>query len=269
MADSREVLSRPAAGPDLTVSYGPHPDHVADVRLPVEGPAPLVMLWHGGYWRAAYDRSYTGPMAVDLVGRGYAVASLEYRRTGADGGWPATFDDVAASVDAVPDLIAATAPGRVDRDRIVFAGHSAGGHLAVWAALRDQLPTDSPWQVPSVGAVGVLTLAPVIDLATGYRLDLDGGAVDALLGGGPDDFPERYAATDPSAFDPPGAPVWLVHGAEDDRVPVEFSRAYAQRTGSQLTELAGAGHFGIVDPLSSVWPAVVTALNSLISLASR
>jgi acetyl esterase/lipase len=249
MVDSREVLTRPAPPPDLTVSYGPHADHIADVRF-ADRPGPLILLWHGGFWRSAYDRSYTGPMAADLAGRGYAVASLEYRRTGGAGGWPATFDDVSASIATVPDLIAAAAPGRVDLDRIIYAGHSAGGHLAVWAASRST-------------PAGVLALAPVLDLAGAYAQDLDGGAVDALLGGGPDAVPERYAIADTAALAAPAAPVWLVHGDEDDRVPVEMSRAYAAATGCRLTELPGAGHFGIVDPLSAVWPAVLTALEGL------
>jgi acetyl esterase/lipase len=240
--DSREVLTRPAAPPDLTVAYGEHPDQVADVRVPAS-PGPLVMFWHGGFWRDPITRSYTGPLAVDLAGRGYAVASLEYRRTGGAGGWPATFDDVALAAEEVPRLIAAAG---VEFTGVIYAGHSAGGHLAAWAATR------------SVDVLGVVALAPVLDLAEAYRLDLDGGAVLALLGGGPDEVPDRYAY---ASMPVPQVPVALVHGDRDTRVPVEMSRAYAERTGHPLTELPGVGHFAIVDPLTKPWESVVATLE--------
>jgi acetyl esterase/lipase len=271
MGENRDVLGRPAPPADLTVSYGPHPDQVADVRFPPAGggPVPLVLLWHGGFWRAAYDRAHLGPMASDLAGRGFAVASVEYRRTGpgagGGGGWPVTFTDVAEAADAVPVLIEKAAPGRVARDRVVYAGHSAGGHLAVWAALRDRLPAGAPGRAGSLPRVaGVLVLAPVIDLADAHRLGLDGDAVDALLGGGPEKVPDRYAATDPAALGTPGTRLMLVHGDRDSRVPVAMSRRYAVATGSSLTEVPGADHFAVIDPESAAWPAVLDALNPLV-----
>lgn len=261
--ENRDILVRPAPAPDLTVSYGPHPDQVADVRLPAHsGPAPLLMLWHGGFWRAEHDRAHLGPMATDLAGRGYAVATVEYRRVG----WPTIFTDVAEAADAVPALIEQVVPGRVERHRVVYAGHSAGGHLAVWAALRDRLPAGAPGRVTDLPrTTGVLALAPVLDLAEAYRLDLDGGAVAGLLGGGPDDVPERYAAADPAALGVPGPPVVVLHGDVDRSVPVEMSRRYAAATGSRLVELPGVGHFAVIDPESAAWPAVVAALGATLA----
>jgi acetyl esterase/lipase len=276
------VLSRPAPPPDLTVSYGPHPDQVADIRLPpatpTAAPAPLLLLWHGGFWRAEYDRAHLGPMASDLAGRGIAVASVEFRRTGGGGGWPTTFTDVAESADALPALVAEAAPARVVRGRVGYAGHSAGGHLAVWAALRDRLPAGAPGR--SVGAgrpgehgrvavaprvTGVLALAAVLDLADAYSLGLGEDAVGALLGGSPEQVPDRYAAADPAGYDAPGASLLLVHGDRDSRVPVAMSRRYAAATGSALTEVAGADHFAVIDPESEAWPAVVDALHRLLA----
>jgi acetyl esterase/lipase len=223
--ENRDVLVRLAPAPDLTVTYGPDPDQVADIRLPAaDGPAPLVMLWHGGFWRARWDRAHASPMAADLAGHGLVVANVEYRRTG----WPATFADVAAAADAVPELIEQSAPGRIDLSRTVYAGHSAGGQLALWAALRDRFPAGTPGRVERVlGVSGVLGLAPVADLADAYRLDLDVGAVEALLGGGPDEVPDRYAAADPAALGVPEPAVVIVHGDVDGRVPVAMSRRYA------------------------------------------
>jgi acetyl esterase/lipase len=251
-AENRGILSRPAPAPDLTVAYGPHPDQVADIRLPAGGgPAPLVMLWHGGFWRPQWDRTHTGPMSADLAARGFAVATVEYRRSG----WPETFADVALAADSVPALVARAAPGQTDSKRVVHVGHSAGGHLALWAVLRRDQCGPAP--------VGVLALAPVADLVDAYRLDLDGGAVAALLGGGPDEVPDRYAAADPAALGTPEAPLVLVHGDLDDRVPVEMSRRYAAATGARLVELPGTDHFALIDPESAAWPAVLAALSGL------
>jgi acetyl esterase/lipase len=245
-ASNRGILSRSAPAPDLTVAYGPHPDQVADIRLPAGGgPAPLVMLWHGGFWRPQWDRTHTGPMSAELAARGFTVATVEYRRSG----WPETFTDVALAADAVPRLVERAT------ERVVYMGHSAGGHLALWAVLRRDKRGPAP--------VGVVALAPVADLGDAYRLDLDGGAVAALLGGGPDEVPDRYAAADPAALGAPDVPVVLVHGDDDDRVPVEMSRRYAAVTGARLVELPGADHFALIDPESAAWPAVLEALAGL------
>jgi acetyl esterase/lipase len=262
VAENRGILSRPAPPPDLTVRYGPHPDQVADVRLPAaDDPAPLVLLWHGGFWRPQWDRAHLGPAAADLAECGMVTANVEYRRTG----WPTTVTDVAAAADTVVGLLERAAPGRVDQSRIVYAGHSAGGHLALWAALRHRLPAPAPGRLDSAPRLaGVLALAPVADLAEAYRLDLDRGAVEAFLGGGPQDVPDRYAAVDPAALGAPAAPVVLVHGDRDDRVPVEMSRRYLALTACRLVELPGADHFALIDPESAVWPQVLEALRSLI-----
>jgi acetyl esterase/lipase len=249
--DPREVLSRPAPPPDLTLRYGDGPQQVADVRLPAAGPTPArppVVFLHGGFWMAEYDRGHVGPLAADLARRGYPVVCPEYRRVGhPGGGWPGTFDDVAAGL--------AFAIEHLDLPPPVLAGHSAGGQLALWAAGR-------------VPCRGVLALAPVADLDRGYRLGLDDGAVARLLGGGPEAVPERYAAVDPARLLPPPVPVVVVHGDRDDRVPVEIGRDYvaaALRAGgdARLVELPGVEHFGLIDPLSTAWPSVLAALAEL------
>ncbi|MEV4821546.1 alpha/beta hydrolase [Micromonospora sp. NPDC049274] len=259
-ADPRAVLTRPAPEPDVTVAYGDHPDQVADLRRPTgAGPArPLVVVVHGGFWRAEYDRRHTGPLAAALAADGYPVAQLEYRRTGQPGGgWPGTFTDALAGIAALPELAAEALPGRVRRTAPILIGHSAGGHLALYAAAT----------APSTVG-GVLALAPVADLAEAYRLDLDSGAVAALLGGGPADFPDRYAATDPRSLVPIRTRTVVVHGSRDQQVPVAMSRDFVvagRATGSDiaLLELPGCEHFGLIDPESSAWPRVLDVLRSL------
>jgi acetyl esterase/lipase len=243
--DSREVLTRPAPPPDLTLTYGPRPDHVVDVRLPARLPAPIVVLIHGGFWRAEIDRTHTGPMASALATAGHVVAIPEYRRTGQEGGgWPGTFDDITAALEAMPDLLAPYGPGPA-----TLVGHSAGGHLALWAATR-----------PAPGVRAVVSLAGCADLVMCARLGLDDGATDLLLGGSPDQVPERYASADPARLPAPGVPVTMLHGTADDRVPVEVSRSYAARRDADLRELPGVGHFALIDPLSEVWPRVLKTL---------
>ncbi len=265
MPDPRAVLTRPAPPPDVTVSYGGLPEQVADLRLPAAGPVdagprPLVVVVHGGFWRAEYDRLHTGPLAADLASRGFPVAQLEYRRTGQPGGgWPGTFDDVAAGLGAVPRLAAEVARDRgvpVDPGPPVLVGHSAGGHLVLWYAAT-----------AAARVRGVLALAPVADLAEAYRLDLDTGAVAALLGGGPADVPDRYAAADPVRR-PSSIPTVIVHGDRDRHVPPEISRRYVRAARAdggavRLVELSGVEHFGLIDPQSAAWPAVTEALRSL------
>jgi acetyl esterase/lipase len=249
------VLDEPAPPPDFTVRYGEGPEHIADVRLPAGGPAPLVLFVHGGFWREAYDRTHAGPLATALAAAGFAVALPEYRRVGRrTGGWPETFDDVEAAARAVPGLVAERA--EVDLDRIVLAGHSAGGQLALWAAARLRAAK------PPVRAV--VALAAVCDLAAAHRLGLGDHAVRAVLGGGPTEVPERYAATDPMALLPLGTPVVLVHGGRDRQVPWELSRTYAAAALAagdpvQLVDLPDVDHFEVIDPQSRVWPEIVGA----------
>lgn len=245
MSDSREVLTRPAPPPDVTLSYGPHPCHVIDVRLPARLPAPLVVMIHGGFWRSEHDRTHTGPLTAALAAAGYVVAVPEFRRTGGEGGWPGTFDDVAAALDTLPRLLAP-----YSSEPPVALGHSAGGHLALWAATR-----------PGARMKSVVSLAGCADLVMCSRLGLDDGATDLLMGGSPDQVPDRYAYADPAQLPAPVAPVTLLHGTTDDRVPIEVSRSYAARTGTTLRELPGVGHFALIDPLSTAWPAVVQAVS--------
>ncbi|MEU4661155.1 alpha/beta hydrolase [Micromonospora chalcea] len=260
LSDPREVLTRPSPPPDATVAYGDHPDQLADLRRPAgDGPArPLVVVVHGGFWRAEYDRAHTGPMAAALAALGHPVAQIEYRRTGQPGGgWPHTLTDVRTGVAALPGLAAAALPGRVAPVPPILIGHSAGGHLALYVAAR----------APETVA-GVVALAPVADLAQAYRLDLDGGAVAALLGGSPEDVPDRYADADPSNFVPTRTRTVVVHGEQDLQVPASISRSWvaADRAAggtSTLIELPECEHFGLIDPEAAAWPRVTQALRSL------
>jgi acetyl esterase/lipase len=247
-ADSRTVLDRPAPPPSYTIRYGDGPEHIADVWIPAhQRPVPIVLLLHGGFWRHQWDRVHLRPMASALAAE-YVVATPEYRRTGAPGGgWPGTFDDVRAAVASVPALIADRTP--VD-GRLILSGHSAGGQLALWA--RAVAP-----------AAGTVALAPVADLRAAYRLDLGGGAVADLLGGSPEEVPERFDDTDPLVRVAAGGPIVVVHGGRDTIVPPDFSVRYAEAARAAGVDvrlhLPDAGHFDVIDPQCPVWSVILGA----------
>ncbi|GAA3222164.1 alpha/beta hydrolase [Actinocorallia longicatena] len=264
MEESEEVLTRGGPEPAATLSYGPLPDQVVDLWLPGTPSPPLVVLVHGGFWKAAYDRAHLRPMAGGLVAAGYAVAVPEYRRAGQPGGgWPGTFDDVAAVFDALPALVEGHG---VDTGASVWAGHSAGGHLALWASLRSRLPEGSPWRSEKEPwARRIVSLAGCADLALVHRLKLGGGAAGALMGGGPEEWPQRWAQADPAVLVPVGVPTVQVFGAADEIVPPEVGHAFAAHaagsgTAAPVVEVPGSGHYGLIDPLSSAWPEVLRAL---------
>jgi acetyl esterase/lipase len=265
-------LSRLATAPDQTLHYGGLPDHVVDVRLPsTDAARPLVVVVHGGFWKAEYDRAHAGPQSVGLAHAGYVVATVDYRRVGQPGGgWPGTFDDLAALSDTVPSLVAAALPNRVDTTHTVLVGHSAGAHLAAWAAARHRLPDESPWHRAAPLDVPVVSLAGVLDLEQSDRLGLGGHAARKLLGGSPRRRPDRYAVANPTALLPTGGRLVAVHGSRDDTVPVEMSTRYVDRARTagdqaQLVEVADCGHFDLIDPSSDAWPAVLAAIETALS----
>jgi pimeloyl-ACP methyl ester carboxylesterase len=212
-------------------------------------------------------------MATALAAAGYALCVPEFRRTGLPGGgWPGTFEDVAAAVDRSPALVRkAVGPGVIADEAALLAGHSAGGHLALWAAGRHRLGPDSGWR-NDTRARGVVVLAGVSGLADCYDQGLGNGAAAALMGGGPARFPQRYRAADPAALLPLGCPVRLVYGSLDDVVPPAMSVRYAalgRAAGDDTTvaELPGVGHLDVIDPLSPAWPAVMAAFKDLAPVA--
>jgi acetyl esterase/lipase len=246
--------------------YGEHRQQRAELHLPDgDGPHPVVVALHGGFWRAQRTLRYMRPLCADLSRRGFAAWNVDYRRVGRGegGGWPATFADVAAAIDRLADL---EAP--LDLTRVAAAGHSAGGHLALWAAARPNLPSGAPGAGPRVPlTAGVAALAAVSDLEATPDLYAPGGAVLALMGAAPADAPDdRYSLANPVRLLPLGVPILLVHGGADGTVPVERSRelaAAARAAGDEveLVEPPGAGHRTVVDPRRPEWEATAYWLS--------
>ncbi|HEY9374925.1 alpha/beta hydrolase [Streptomyces sp.] len=278
-AEEASAFSHPAVAPDASAPYGAHPDQIVDFYAPRDGrqQAPLVVALHGGAWRQPYDRQHLTPFVDFLARRGFAVANVEYRRGsglprqggGAPvaGRWPETFDDVAAALDAMPDLAAAHLP-QADPRRIVLTGHSAGGHLALWGAARHVLPQGSPWRLPAAPSLrGVVALAPIAHFARAVELDVCGGAVTQLLGGRAESA-ERMPYADPAALLPTGIATTVVQGREDIVVPAEVTDAYVEAAAKAgetvgLTLLEDVGHFPLIDPAADACAVVAEEIAQL------
>lgn len=220
----------------------------------------VVVVIHGGYWRSTYGAELGEPLAMDLAEHGMVAWNLEYRRAGNGGGWPETFRDILAGIDK---LTALAGPHSLDLGKVVALGHSAGGHLAVWAAGRDRLDGLGPEarQLENtndgVRLTGVVSQSGVLNLADAERLGLSNGAVGNLLGGPSSDFPGRHRVADPMAALPLDVPVYAVHATEDDDVPLGMSTTYveASRSGAvpaRLVTVPG-DHFALIDPAAEAY----------------
>lgn len=270
----RDLLSRPRAEADHRLTYGADALQFGDLWLPRgRGPHPVIVLIHGGCWRADLPGlELMAYMASDLRERGYAVWNLEYRRIGhPGGGYPGTFQDVAAGVDHLRAL----APRYgLDLDRVVVSGHSAGGHLALWIAGRGRLPADSALRVASPLSVrGVVSLAGIADLKA-YREagpDACGGpsTIDGLVGEPTVSGRDVYADTSPPALAPLGPRQIVISGALDPIVPARFGADYAATAAARggravHVEVQGAGHFELIDPTSAAWPGIANSYADLL-----
>ena len=269
-----QLLAQPRAAADRRIAYGPDPLQFGELWLPRgQGRHPVIVLIHGGCWRADLPGlELMDYMAADLRDRGYAVWNLEYRRIGhPGGGYPGTFQDIAAGLD---HLRVMARQDRLDLRRVAVSGHSAGGHLALWAGARDRLPSGSPLGSASPLPIrGVVSLAGIADLDAYRRTGPDacGGpaTIDGLVGlrqpGGRDVFVD----TSPPALLPLGDRQIVISGALDPIVPPRFGQDYvtvavAAGDPARSIVLEGAGHFEVIDPTSAVWPRILDAYADLL-----
>ena len=251
----REILDRPAPDADLRLPYGESPSQFVDFRFPARSspPPPLVVHFHGGFWRNRFDLRHAGNLCAALTARGVATANVEYRRVGGEGGgFPGTLEDAAAAVRFARQRAAGFGCSAVT----VVTGHSAGGHLALWVSSLE----------PDLA--GVVALAPVACLRTAWELGLGGGAVQEFLRVTPQQDSGRYATACPSER-MAAVPRVLVHGSADDIVPLALSIEYVEaRKGDsstvRLIEVPGAGHFDVIDPESPVCGLVAKEVTVLL-----
>ena len=256
----QEALRWPNPEPLARIPYGDDPLQFGDLRLPPgDGPHPVVVVIHGGCWRSDFNLDYIGAFSDALTRSGVATWTLEYRRVGdPGGGWPGTLQDVASGVDHLRS-VARDHP--LDLDHVVAVGHSAGGHLVLWLGARSTLDDAALRGDEPLALTGVVSLAGVDDLRRALDEGVCGDMAARLVGGTPDEVPERYALASPIERLPSGVQQHLVNGARDPIVPEAFGRAYAAaaaRAGDpvELTVLPDAGHFELVAPAAFEWPAV-------------
>jgi acetyl esterase/lipase len=246
-------------------SYGPEPVQSGEWFVPADGDRlPVVVLVHGGFWQPGYDRHLEDEVAESLATDAFAVWNIDYAP--ADTEWPATLVDAAAAMDHVAK---SRLTPRLDLSRVAVVGHSAGGHLALWLASRGELPVEAAGASPGVRATVGVGQAPVADLVAAAQEGVGSGAVEELVGGLPEDVPDRYAVSSPQALLPvPGVRITLLHGDADDRVPLRQSTAYAEAAravGMDITlrVLEGVEHFEHLDPASEAVAAMRAALRDL------
>ncbi len=235
-------------GPPVeTITYGDDASQFAELTRAAGTSRGVVVVIHGGFWRSRYDLSLGRPLAASLAENGWDAYNLEYRRVGNGGGWPRTFEDVSAGIDAL-----ATVDG-IDTSNVITLGHSAGGHLAVLAAGRTGA---------AVPVSAAISQAGVLDLSAAADENLGAGAVKALMGGG------ALNPADPSAQIPLAVPVRCIHGTDDDNVPISQSIGYVERArmagaDAELTRVEDGDHFVVIDPASRAWVQTLGILEAL------
>lgn len=269
-----ELKALPSGTPDHVEPYGSAESQFGELRVPPgPGPHPVVVLVHGGCFRTPFAGVKSiGSMGEALKKEGIASWSIEYRRLPEDGsGWPGTYRDVAAGVDHLRTLAKAH---RLDLSRVVLLGHSAGAHLAHWAAARSRLKPDSALYMPDpLRPAGVLNLAGKMDMTVdivAYEATCGIPVLRLLVGGLPEQVPEHYAQVSLPQLLPLGVRQVMVWGEHEDYVPrrqVEDYVAAARRAGDEadLIVLPALGHFEIASPASTAWPTVLGAVKKLLA----
>jgi acetyl esterase/lipase len=238
-------------------SYGDDRLNYADLHRPASGASRgTVILIHGGFWRwnAEYFSGPT-PIALALAALDYTVWQIEYRSVGSRGGWPNTFVDIDA---AIAHLAVVAEVEEFETGPVISMGHSAGGHLAVWAL-----------GIENSSLVGAISLAGVVNLRLAERENLGRGATAAFLGGSSERYPERYDGGSPAEHPVAGKPVRLIHGRDDLVVPLSQSTTYLERATAAGQDAAlsafDGDHFDVIDVDNASWTLTLAAVTELTS----
>lgn len=245
MSEDLSILSRSVKPADLSLAYGEHPDQIADLRYGSQADTfPLLVLIHGGFWKPEYDRSHAEAMSCALAEAGWTTLTLEYRRV--SGQPDQTLDDVMRALHTLPAQI------QRHNGQILLIGHSAGGHLVLWAAARC-----AQLGLP-IHLKGVLALAPAADLQMAHTMQLGDGAVQRFLGQDPQHRPD----INPMSLPAPKVAVRILQGNDDEIVPPVVAASYcAAFPATRLVSLPNCGHFALIDPATEAWESVISELQ--------
>ena len=272
----QDYMSLPRHAPDAIIRYGAAPAQVVELFLPkTKGPHPVVILLHGGCFLQEFEGlPQTSAIATDLAARGYAVWNVDYRKLGEAGaGYPGTFQDVATAVDRIRDEAARYG---LDTHRVVALGHSAGGHLALWAASRARIPSASPLHtanpLPIAAAISLGGIGDLQGQGKVFGQPCGEDTLDRLL-----DTAHRarpYADTSPAELLPSGAKTVMVQGVFDTVMPPYTGQAYVERAraagdAAEIVVIPDAGHFDLVAPTTAAWKAVAAIVASEVSPPRR
>ena len=274
-----DLANAPVPDGAARIAYGSDPLQFGELRLPAtKGPHPVAIVVHGGCWlnqlgtmdKRAVAMDNMRPVAAALADIGVATWNVEYRRLGdSGGGWPGTFRDVAQAADFVRTLAREQA---LDLSRVISVGHSAGGHLAVWLAARLKVPAGSELHAANpLPLRGVVNLDGPGDLRATVPLQqpiCGAPVVTDLVGGSPEERPDRYRAASPVELLPLGVRQVLFAGAMFAAQAAPYETA-ARAAGDQIqtTVLPKAGHFVFIDPQSEAWPQVQESIRQLLAIS--
>ncbi len=266
LISAEDYANLPAVAPDASFTYGSDASQFVDLYLPsTTGMHPVVVLVHGGCWREQYTLKPLGGICRALTDAGFAVWSIEYRRTGNGGGYPQTLLDVAQGADLICTV---AAEYHLDLSHVITMGHSAGGHAALWLAARHRLAPTSPLYSTNPLAVrGVVCLAGIVDLVYGVEQNQCAGSLTFVLGGMPEEVPDHYRDASPMALLPIGVRQIHIVGDADDEM-LDNVRPYidaATKVGDdvRLVIPPNAGHFEIVVANTPAWKTVLDAVIEL------
>ena len=277
----RAIASLPAAAPTETIRYGEAPSQLVELFMPkanAENPDalhPVVVMVHGGCWRQQIaGPELLRPAAGAFIDKGYAVWSIGYRRIDEEGGgYPGTYQDVAQAIDLIREHAEAR---KLDLNRVVFYGHSAGAHLALWAAGRTKIPASSPLHsekplkprgVVSVGGIGSLAnWSAEINTLCGPDT-VEKLAPKTAADGSERTDEARFADTSPDKLLPLGVPVVMLHGVYDAAAfpAIGLDYAIAARKSGDKADIwlaPVAGHFEVIAPGTRPFAQAVSAVDA-------
>jgi len=272
--DDYMALTGPA--PDARIAYGAAPSQYAELFVPQgAGPFPVAALVHGGCWTEKFGGiTQLRNMAGALRARGFAVWNVEYRRVDeAGGGYPGMYEDMHAALDLLRGQAGAH---RLDLDRVVAVGHSAGGQLVQWIAGRARLPKTSPlYRERMLPVRAVVSLGGLADLRRERELIKTSCGRDTpeLAGQPGPGRPDVYADTNAAELMPNGVHTILVTGELDTISPPRVAHDYAARAqaagdSAEVVILPGASHYDEVAATSFAWPLVAAAIDKALARAT-